>query len=70
MLTKPSSTDPPTIPPSTYPPTYTPQKKDSKTFLFPTMELFQLARNADIKKKPTTTTTFMDTGKMCPIKDI
>ena len=25
--------------------------KDSKTFLFPTVELFQLARNTDITKK-------------------
>ena len=28
--------------------------KDSKTFLFPTVELFQLARNTDITKKTKT----------------
>ena len=27
------------------------QTKDSKTFLFPIVELFQLARNTDITKK-------------------
>ena len=41
--------------------------KDSKTFLFPTVELFQLARNTDITKKKL---RFQDIGQMCPITDI
>jgi len=56
MLTNPSGTEPPN---------YTP-KKESKTVLFPTVELFQLARNSDITK----ILRLLDTGKMCPITDI
>jgi len=44
MLTNPSSIDPPNNPSGTGPPTY------KKKFLFPTVELFQLARSTDITK--------------------
>jgi len=40
MLANPSSTDPPAY-----------KKNHSKIFLYPTDELFQLARNTDITKK-------------------
>ena len=44
----------------------------SKTFLFPTVELFQLARNTDIIKKKNNNNkkTKLDTCKMCPIPEI
>ena len=58
LLTNPSSTDPPT---------HT-TKKASKTFLFPIVEQFQLARNTDFTKKKKTP-RFLDNGKMRPITD-
>ena len=45
---------------------HTTKKKDSKTFLFPTVELSQLTRNTDITK----ILRFLDINKMCPITDI
>ena len=54
MLKDPCSTDPTS---------YTPQRKDSKVYLFPKVQLFQLDRNADIKNK------ILDTAKMCLITD-
>ena len=45
---------------------HTTKKNSSKTVLFPTLELFQLARNSDITK----ILRLLDTGKMCPITDI
>ena len=38
----------------------------SKTFLFPTVELFQLARNTDIKKKNRQTSSVYD----CAVGDV
>ena len=50
------------------PPTQPQLKKNnhSKTFSFPTVELFELSRNVDVTKKK----TFLNSGKMCLTTDI